>query len=222
MFVCDTGNNRVLKLDSNFNFLVAFTQPVDPTFSVDQAFLPTRMVADPKGRAFVLVKNVNKGLVKYEADGRFVGFIGASPVTYTLYDQIWRLLSTREQRAQQQAFVPTEYDNLYIDKDGFIYVTTTTFDEYDLIWDNAKPIRKLNAIGNDILVKNGEYPPIGDIQWDTFAGYAGPSRLIDVTVLSNDVYVAVDRVRGRLFGYDDQGRNLWAFGGAGNRDGYFR
>lgn len=222
IFVCDTGNGRVLKLDRDFNFLLAFTQPVDPTFNRDQTFLPVRMVADRKGRAFVLVKNVNKGLVKYEDDGQFAGFIGASPVTYTIYDQIWRLLSTREQRAQQQAFVPTEYDNLFMDKEGFIYVVTTTFDEFDLIWDNAKPIRKLNAIGNDILVKNGEYPPIGDIEWDTFAGYSGPSKLIDITVLDNDVYVAADQVRGRLFGYDDQGRNLWAFGGAGNRDGYFR
>ena len=222
VFICDTGNNRVLKLDKEFNFLLAFTQPDDPTFHQDQAFLPMRMAADRKGRAFVLVQNVNKGLVKYEDDGQFAGFIGASPVTYTFYDQIWRVLSTREQRAQQEAFVPTEYDNLYMDRDGFIYVTTTTFDENDLMWDNAKPIRRLNAIGNDILVKNGEFPPIGDIQWDTYSGYAGPSKLIDITVLHNDVYVAADQVRGRLFGYDDQGRNLWAFGGAGNRDGYFR
>ena len=36
------------------------------------------------------------------------------------------------------------------------------------------------------------------------------------------MYVGLDRNRGRLFGYDDQGRLLFAFGSNGNMDGYFR
>ena len=36
------------------------------------------------------------------------------------------------------------------------------------------------------------------------------------------MYVGLDKVRGRLFAYDDQGRMLYAFGGSGNMDGYFR
>ena len=35
-------------------------------------------------------------------------------------------------------FVPTEYDNLAMDSKGFIYVTTSTFDEWDLMDDQAK------------------------------------------------------------------------------------
>jgi tetratricopeptide (TPR) repeat protein len=34
--------------------------------------------------------------------------------------------------------------------------------------------------------------------------------------------VCLDRNRGRLFGYDDQGNLVFAFGGNGNMDGYFR
>ena len=118
--------------------------------------------------------------------------------------------------------MPTEFDNIYIDSKGFIYSVTTTFQEYDLLWDNARPIRKLNAIGADILVKNGEFPPIGELFWGTAAGYSGPSRFSDITVLSNEVYVALDKTRGRLFAYNDQGRSLWAFGGSGNMAGFFR
>ena len=40
--------------------------------------------------------------------------------------------------------------------------------------------------------------------------------------MDNDIYVCLDRNRGRLFGYDDQGRMVFAFGGNGNMDGYFR
>lgn len=222
LFICDTENQRVVKLNQDLQLLMTITKPQDETFDQRLAFLPTRIVADATGRAFVLVRNVNKGLAKFEADGRFTGFIGAMPVTYSIADQLWRLLSTREQRAQQASFVPTEFDNMYMDAKGFIYSVTTTFQEYDLLWDNARPIRKLNAVGSDILVKNGEYPPIGEVDWGTAAGYSGPARFSDITVLENEVYVAIDKVRGRLFAYDDQGRNLWIFGGSGNMAGYFR
>ena len=90
-----------------------------------------------------------------------------------------------------------------------------------MLTDQAKPIRKLNAIGNDILVKNDKYPPIGDLDWTDLGDNAGPSKLTDITVLQNDTYIALDRNRGRLFGYDTQGIMLWAFGGVGNSNGYF-
>lgn len=222
LFICDTGNERVLKMDSDLNLLLTLTKPLDETFDQRIAFLPVKVVADVTGRAFVLVRNVNKGLAKFENNGEFTGFIGAMPVSYSIADQVWRLLSTRQQREQQASFVPTEFDNVYIDPKGFIYSVTTTFQEYDLIWDVARPIRKLNAVGSDILVKNGEFPPIGDIDWGTAGGYSGPSKFSDITVLDNEVYVALDKTRGRLFAYDDQGRNLFIFGGSGNMAGYFR
>jgi tetratricopeptide (TPR) repeat protein len=39
--------------------------------------------------------------------------------------------------------------------------------------------------------------------------------------MDNDIYVALDRTRGRLFGYDSQGVLLWAFGTKGNVEGAF-
>ncbi len=46
--------------------------------------------------------------------------------------------------------------------------------------------------------------------------------LNDITVMDNDVYFALDRTRGRVFAYDDQGRMVFCFGGRGNMDGYFK
>ena len=56
-------------------------------------------------------------------------------------------------------FVPTEYSNVAIDSEDFIYATTTTFNQSDLINnpDRVNPIRKLNSLGDDILIKNGYY-----------------------------------------------------------------
>ncbi len=222
IYVADTNHNRVVMMDRNLNYLREYVKPTDSTFEQNLSFLPNKIVVDTAGRVYALSTNVNKGLVKYEADGTFTGFIGANQVKYDLWTYIWKaFLSTREQRAQQASFVPTEYENICIDGEGFIYATNTVFSEYDLKSDAAKPIRRLNGIGNDILIKNGRYPPIGDIQWVEGSLDYGPSKFKDITVLDNDIYVAVDKTRGRLFGYDAQGILLWAFGTKGNHVGAF-
>lgn len=223
LYVADTNNNRVVVMDRDLNYLKSFVKPTDTTFDQSSDFLPNKLVVDSAGRVFINATNVNKGLVKYEADGTFAGFIGANKVTYNLWDYIWKnFLSTKEQRAQQAAFVPTEYKNIYIDRDGFIYATNINFNESELLGDAAHPIRRLNSLGNDILIKNDRYPPIGDLDWVEQSTDHGPSKFYDVTVLENDMYVAIDRTRGRLFGYDPQGIMLWAFGMSGvSSDGSF-
>lgn len=221
MYICDTENNRIVKLDKDLKLLSVLTKPEDVTFDQSLSYFPVKVVADESGRAFVLAKNVNKGIIKYENDGTFTGFIGANEVKYTWYEYVWRKLSTQEQKAKQASFVPTEYSNLCIDREGFLYTVTATFSTEELKTDQAKPIRKLNTTGKDILIKNGNYPPIGDLQWSTVVNFDGPSRMSDITAMDNEVYFALDRVRGRIFGYDSQGNLLFAFGGSGNMKGYF-
>jgi len=223
IFIADTGNGRVVKLDKDMNYLFSFVEPDDPTYEKGKTFYPLKVVADSKGRAYILAKNVNRGFLKYEYDGSFAGFYGASEVTYNWNDYIWKkYFSTRAQREQMESFVPTEYSNAVIDSEGFIYAVTKTFEQWDLKSDKAKPIRRLNALGNDILVKNGEYLPIGDLQWGNAGGVKEPAHFVDITVLENNVYIAMDESRGRLFGYNNQGLLLFAFGNRGNIDGYFR
>lgn len=224
MYIADTENNRVVKLDKDLNYIRSFVKPVEEPYDQSKSFLPSKLVADTSGRVFCLATNVNMGLMKYEPDGVFTGFIGAAPVKYTWYELIWRLLSTKEQRAQQTSLVSTEYDNICIDENGFFYVVTQTFDENELMSGAAEPIRRLNNLGTNILIDNGTFPPIGDIQWaasDTNLKRTGPSLFVDVTVLHNDIYVALDEKQNRLFGYDKQGNMLWAFGGVGTEVGYF-
>ncbi len=222
LYVCDTNNQRVVKMDKDLNFLLDFTKPTDSTFDQGLNFLPNKLVVDSSGRVFCLANNVNKGLVKFEADGTFTGFVGANKVIYNFAEYIWKeFFTTKEQRAQQEAFVPTEYCNIYMDEDSFIYATNIVFDEYDLVWDKALPIRRLNGIGNDILIKNDRYPPIGDLYWVEGTTEQGPSKFMDITVLEDNIYVAVDRTRGRVFGYDSQGIMLWAFGNTGNTENTF-
>lgn len=222
IYIADTYNGRVVMVDKNLNFIKQFTKPTDATFDQSLSFLPSKLVVDVAGRVFLLATNVNKGLVKFEADTRFTGFVGANKVSYNIAEYVWKTyFMTKAQREQQASFVPTEYHNIYIDSESFIYATNTVFSEYDLRYDVAKPIRRLNGIGNDILIKNDRYPPIGELYWIEGSVQLGPSKLVDITVMENDIYVAVDQTRGRLFGYDSQGVMLWAFGTTGTSEGAF-
>ena len=223
IYVADYGNQRITMMDKYLRWVRDYVKPLDNTFDQSLNFLPKKIVVDVAGRVYALCQNVNKGLVKYEADGTFSGFIGANPVSISMGEYIWkRYFQTKEQRAQTESFVPTEYENCYIDREGFIYCTNTVFSEFDLKWDKAKPIRRLNSLGNDILIKNDRYPPIGDLQWvEQGSETTGPSKFTDITVMDNDIYVALDKTRGRLFGYDSQGVLLWAFGTKGNVEGAF-
>lgn len=222
IFIADNGNSRILKLDQDLNYVMEFNKPNDNTLDPALVFQPTKLAIDSADRVYCIATGINKGLIKYEADGTFAGFVGATKVTYDWTDYIWKKFATQEQRALLESFVPTQYDNLYMDYEGFIYACTGSPEKEDIRSGEADVVRKLNLMGNDILVRNGEWNIIGDLYMGNGGGYNGASYFTDVTCFDNDIYVCLDRNRGRLFGYDDQGKMVFAFGGNGNMDGYFR
>lgn len=221
-YIADYANGRIVKVDRDLNYVCEFTKPNDAAFNEGLEFRPKKIAIDTAGRVYCAAENVNKGLIKYEADTSFTGFVGANKVSYNFIDYIWKKLATQAQRAKMESFVPTEYANLYMDNEGFIYVCSMSVLAQDLYDGKGDNMRRLNLLGNDIMVRNGEFPVIGD-QWDAeVPGYSGASMMVDITALDNEVFFGLDKTRGRVFAYDDQGRMLFAFGGAGSIDGCFR
>ena len=222
-FIADRGNGRILKLSPDLEYLMQFDKPTDNTLDPALSFQPNKLAIDTAERVYCIAGGINKGLIKYENDGVFSGFVGATPVQFDWTDYIWKRFASQEQRAQMESFVPTEYDNIYMDYEGFIYAVIGAVDAEDVRGlSSIDVVRKLNLMGNDILVRNGEWGVYGDLYIGEGGNMSGPSYFTDITVLENDIYVCLDRNRGRLFGYDDQGRMVFAFGGTGNMDGYFR
>ncbi|MEE0631286.1 MAG: hypothetical protein UCK04_06010, partial [Eubacterium sp.] len=217
MYIADTGNNKIVHLDADGNMVKVIGRPNDKTYT-DAKFLPQKLVVDGAKRIFAQVQNVNKGFLEFDDTGDFTGFVGASEVTYDFLTYLWKLVATKEQRAQMDLFVPTEYSNLCLDSEDFIYATISTFDG---AVESAEPIRKLNAKGTDILVRNGYNDPYGDLRYTEKGEMKGPSKFVDICCLSNDVYYALDNTKGRIFAYDFQGNMLYAFGGHGYKAGLF-
>lgn len=222
IYIADQGNSRILKLDKSLNYLLQFNKPDDSSLGADAVFSPSKIAIDTAGRVYCSAAGINLGLLKYEMDGTFSSFVGATKVKFNMADYLWKKFATQEQRDRMESFVPTEYDNIYMDYEGFIYACTSNASEEDLESGDSAAVRKLNLLGNDILVQNGNWKVYGDLYTGSGGGYSGISQFKDITTLENDVYVCMDQNRGRLFGYDDQGHMMFAFGGNASMNGYFK
>ena len=210
LYVADTGNNRIVQLAPDGSLLQIVNAPESDLLTSTFVFQPARLVVDRAGRMYVMAIGVFDGFMEFNADGTFTTFIGANRVYVDPIEYIWKLLSTREQRSRMVQFTPTEFTNLDIDAEGFIYATNG--DEWG---DN---IKKLNAHGTDILRRNGYFSPGGDIEYDL---NDGPPRLVDVDVADREIYSVLDAKQGRVFTYNGDGFLMYVFGGKGNLLGEF-
>lgn len=219
IYVADTENGRIVHLDHDGSYIRAFGRPESDLISADYVYRPTKLVLDSAKRLYVIARNVNQGIIELDIDGEFQSFMGAIPVVPNPWDYVWKRLSTAEQRAAMVSFVPTEYNNVSIDASGFLYVTSGTLSETQDI-----PVRRLNLTGTDIMRRRGEFPPIGDLNFSyTGEGPQGPSTLIDVSADSeSSTYSVLDRKRGRIFTYDEDGNLLYIYGNMSEQEGHFK
>lgn len=229
LYVADTKNGRIVIFDKNFNFL-----KVLPTLSADVlpegfAYNPTSVAVDNANNVYVVSMNTNMGVISLDPDGKFEGFFGAQEVAVNPLETLWRSLMSEEQLDRSEAYVSVEYSNITIDEKGFVYVTCSDIDRYELY--NAvntrssssayAPIKKLNPAGTDVLVRNGFFPPVGDIQFNAYKGEPAPSQIDDVELLDNGMYSLLDSLKNKIFTYDSNGNLLYAFGGTGEAAGLY-
>lgn len=222
IFIADTQNHRIIHCDYNLNVIGVLDNPQDETLAENYEFLPARFIVDEANRYYVQATNINAGLMEFTKDGTFNGYIGASPVTISFIQRIWRRIQSKEQRARTKQYVPTEYNNITMDSKGFLYVTTNSLTDREIAEGTGKPIRKLNAMGTDILIRNGNAYPIGDLKTGTGTSITGTSEFVDVVTFENETYACLDNKRGRIFVYDFQGNMLYAFGNTGMHEGSFK
>ena len=226
IYIADSRNQRIVIFNYDFTLSRILNAPDPATMPDGFIFEPFSMVVHPAGRIYVVSLTTNMGLIALTPDGRFDGFIGATRTTQTLMGFFQELIQTRAQRARMRRNVPTEYNNIAMDDRGFIFATTSTIHWWQqfnaLITGSTEtdhaPLKRLNSLGQDVLARNGFFPPAGDVQ---ISG-TNVSRFIDVSVTLNGTYSVLCSTHNRIFTYDSQGRLLYAFGGTGNQRGVFR
>jgi len=224
LYIADTGNGRILHFDAEGRLVRVIGRPESDIPGIIPAnfdYRPLKVGVDRHGRIYVVAQDLYEGLITFSQDGRFRGFMGAPRVTPNFLDYLWSRIATREQRAQLQAFLPTEYSNFDLDPEGFIYATVVERDE-STASTRYDRVKLLNPKGEDLLRRIGFHPPIGDVQfpdrWST-ASQRGSSLLADVVVHDLGVYSVLDSNRGRVFTYDSNGNLLYVFGYRGTDHG---
>ena len=210
VLVADTGNKRVVHLDRDRKLVKIVASPESELLQANFDFQPVRVVMDKARRIYVMAVGVFDGFMEFNANGEFTTFIGANRVRVDPVELFWKRLSTRAQRSRMVMFTPTEFTNLDINDEGFIYATNGD------AWGDT--IKKLNAQGNDILRRTGYFSPRGEVR---YSNEEGPSRLIDIDVGDSEIYSALDAKRGRIYTYNGEGHFMYVFGGLGNRLGEF-
>ncbi len=184
------------------------------------SYKPLKVVVDNAMRMFVVSRDCYQGLVELDDDGEFTKFFGATKTKQTLSSLLNRLFTaTAKDKLQQN--LSTEYSNVTIDEQGFIYGTISQLKLEDLAshFDAAAAseigaaLRKLNAAGSDVLKRTGITPPSGD--WGDGVNRSSYSYLCDVTVSKNGLTSVLDSQKGRVFTYTNTGELLYVFGALG-------
>lgn len=225
MYVADTGNSRVVHFDADGQLVRIIGPPtadVEGVLPAGFAYRPFKVGVDQHNRMYVVSQDTFDGLLQFNAAGEFGGFVGAPRVTPDLWEYIWYRIATKSQRERMTLFLPTEYSNLDLDAGGFIYATVMD----NVIDDDANPeddkIRRLNAKGEDLLVREGFHGIIGDVEYasiHTLAANRGQSIMVDIVVHDHGVYSVLDNIRSRVYTYDDTGNLLHVFGYRGTQKG---
>ncbi|ERJ11737.1 NHL repeat-containing protein [Haloplasma contractile] len=217
VYIADTQNSRILKLNHNLKVVDVYDAPDDRTFE-EIDYRPLKLSVDRAGRTYVIAQGVYEGIIELNNDGTFNRYTGVNEITVNPLDIFWRQFLTEEQISKMQLYLPTEFTNLQINEMGFIYSTAKA----DKNGESESMIKALNPKGLDVLKRNGYSSPQGDLEYvllDSSEVVAGPSNLVGITVNDYGVYTVLDQKRGRLFTYDNEGYLLYISGGKGTQVG---
>ena len=227
IYVCDTENSRIVMFTREGEYVKIIEKPESALFGEDAIYQPVAMAVDQYGQIYVVSSSTYQGIIVMNDEGTFNGFIGAQAVDYNIFDIIWRRFQTEEQRKQSISYVPTSFNNIAIDEEGFIYVTNSSIEESNQLASITSknsaysPVKKLNSAGDEIMRRNGFFDPGGevDIQMSSQAQYSGVSTIVDVGIGPEGTWSIVDSKRSKLFTYDSNGNLLFAFGDEGSQLG---
>ena len=215
LYVADSNNGRVVVLTPQGEFIKIIENHQSEILDDNFAFVPLKVTVDYADRVYVIAKNAFEGILVFESNGEFTGFFGTIDVKITAWEKFWRRLASKEERSNQQLYIPTEFTGIDVDDGGFIYAS-------NIDSDGIQAVRRLNPQGNDVIQKGENSNVGGDLEFGTYGDYAGASEITDVVYRDKGIYSLLDRKRGRIFTYDKEGNLLYIFGGLGLQEGTFQ
>ncbi len=190
IYIADTQNARILKLNKNYEVIDVYLTPEDATFyqmygsgyeteygtayeTINVSgndfytklysgilFQPQKIAVNKSGVCYCVSKNVYQGLIEFNSKAEFNRFIGKNTVTADPLKQLWSNIWTEEQYSSQTLDLPSMFNNIAVSPDGYLYATSNPDSEST---QNTNLVKVINSKGNDIMVRNGYVTPDGDV-----------------------------------------------------------
>lgn len=229
LWICDTGNSRLIEFDrKTLEFEKKLDAPTGALLNTSSSkFEPISMAVDRYGRIYVAAGSQN-GLHVMNSKGDFVGYIGKQAEVTDPLSFIAELFRSDDQKDINRD--STKLNSVAITPDGYIYVTTEDIPDAQVssaikkqkgVDGTYMPVKLLNPAGDEIMRRNGFWPPAGEIAINTLVGPddtdtpTGPSKIADVAVGPAMTWSIIDRNRSKVYTYDYNGNLLFAFGDKG-------
>lgn len=215
IFVADTDARLVIHMDFEGKAIDVLSKPKSTIYQSD-VFQPTKVLRDQADNIYVLSTGTFQGIIVFDRNRAFSGYVGSVPVALSfevLTQYFWKQFMNEDQLESMSRFIPVEYANIDIDKNGFVYSVFAP----DVV--GSQSIYKLSTAGTNIY-------PMPVVQGDTYSYVSGGlvirSNFTDICVNDQGYVFAVDNSESRIFMYDADGNMIFTFGGLGNQIGHLR
>lgn len=200
-YVVDTTlgkNGEYLKPDSIL-FNTATNQEGDTENT--NRFDPIKVSADNAGNMYIVCKSVNEGIVQLSITGEFLGYFAVNKVVQSFKQKVQDFFDIE---SDEMDILPV-FTNVFTDKDGMVYTTTSLNDS---VLDYYDYVKKHNTAGSNLIPELiyafGDYSPV------------------DIWVDNRGIIYAAFNT-GSIYIYTGEGELLCIFGGTstGNVAGLF-
>ena len=230
IYVCDTGNRQVLKLDKDKSGKIIQTigAPDSDLFSGD--FKPSKLAIAKNMSLYVISRGCLDGIMEFDSNGKFLRYFGAPDVQLTLaqlmdlaWRKVYRALLGKHVDSAFITYVPTEFENLVVDDYGFVYSVIAASGT-----ENTDQLVKMNFLGNNILdptakstqkVNSTLSRTYGDLVRRVTSGQGNIFK--DVAVDEDGFITMLDTNLRKVFEYDSEGNMTFVYGAKGSQQGLF-
>ena len=215
IYVCDTENHRILlynKESGEYKYTV--DAPASSLLGEDFIFQPTKVAVDDKGNLYVVSSGTYEGIINMNAKGEFRNFFASNSVTASAWEIFWRKFSSSRQRKTMEQLVPQDFSSIELDHDGFFLITTYTAVDSSMV-------KRVNQGGVNIIRALSSVSITGDQEKVRNGALSGLSSFCDISSGPDKIYACLDKTRGRVYCYNNDGYLLYTFGTLASQYGGF-
>lgn len=132
LYIADLRAQRIVAVNALNEMTLEIKDVKSDVLPAGYQFRPSKLVLDSTDRLYVVATGVTNGMMELDRDGTVRRFIGAAKVTVNLTDYLWKLIATDEQYSTMSRSVPTEYNNVTLTEDDFLFGTISVVDDEDV------------------------------------------------------------------------------------------